>query len=120
MTPRSEKIVLDRITNRIDKLRPIDSETLSGLQEILLTSHEKWAEEISLLMSLIRYRRAGYRVSKSTDECETAYTMGIVVGMQKMAEAYDMKEIDNECSASSSERGSENEATAAWNRRTDT
>lgn len=100
MTPKSEKIILDRITNRIDKLHPIDFETLSGLQEILLTSYKKWAEEISLLMSLIRYRRAGYRVSKSTDECEIAYTMGIVVGMQKMAEAYNMKKISNECGAS--------------------
>ena len=53
-----------------------------------MTSRKELAEEISLLMSLIRYRRTGYRASKSTDEREMAYTMGIVVGMQMMAEAY--------------------------------
>lgn len=92
MTPMSEQIILDRAAYMIDKSRPIDLETLHGLQEILLTSRKKWAEEISLLMSLIGYRRAGYRVSKSTDEREVAYTMGIIVGMQKMAKAYERLE----------------------------
>jgi len=113
MTPMSEQIILDRAADRIDKSRPIDYETLRGLQEILLTSSKERAEEISLLMSLISYRRADYRVSKSIDEREVAYTMGIAAGMLMMAKAYDMKEINNRCNASSSECDSENEATTA-------
>ena len=89
MTPASEQIILDRATHMVDKSRPIDTETLQGLQEILLTSRKERAEEISLLMSLIGYRRAGYRASKSIDERDTAYRMGIVDGMCRMAKALD-------------------------------